>query len=322
VGDFEALSRFGLGCVTLGNKGREGVRLVHHALDLGVRVFDTADAYGGGSSERVLGQALRGRREAAIVATKAGYAFRERSQVECSLRHAVRPLLHAVRPRAQGESPHGAVNTRSAYTAQNFSPRYLRGALEASLRRLRTDYVDIYQLHGPQIVPNEDVMALMRDFMIEGKIRGFGVGLETLDQAFDWLATRTLATIQMPLSVFCPEARYRVIPRCVTLGIPVMARGVFAGGYLTRALDGGTAHLQPEQKTCLEEVAALAFISGVDAMQIAAWFVTAHEGVSTVVVGASSLQHLCDGVRYISTAPPPELISRLNMLGCSQQETS
>ena len=121
----EAASRFGLGCVTLGGQGRAGVRLVQRALYLGVRFFDTADAYGAGTSERTLGRALRGRRESVTVATKVGYVFRERSSAESYARGLVRPLA---RP-ASSRSPRGPIG-RNAYATQDFSPGYLRMALE------------------------------------------------------------------------------------------------------------------------------------------------------------------------------------------------
>jgi 1-deoxyxylulose-5-phosphate synthase len=310
----EAPSRFGLGCVTLGNKGRAGVRLVHQALDLGVDLFDTSDAYGAGSSERVLGTALRGRREEAIVATKAGYLFRERPAIECSARRLARPVLSAVRPLRQRDTDSPGARTPSAYAAQDFSPTYLRSALEGSLRRLATDYVDIYQLHGPRMVADDEVLALMHEFVVEGKIRGFGVGLESLDHAVVWLGIGELSSIQIPFGVLDPDARDVVIPQAATRGVPVIARGVFAGGHVARPSDHGAAGLRPGQAERLAAVAELAAEGGVDPMQVAAWFVTAHQGVSTVLVGASSSDHLRDGVRYVATPPPPELLARVEAL--------
>ena len=314
VGQSEAPSRFGLGCVTLGNKERAGVRLVHQALDLGVGVFDTSDAYGAGSSERVLGRALRGRREEAIVATKAGYLFRERPAIESLARRLARPVLSAARPLGQrGLSPSGA-GVPSAYAAQDFSATYLRSALEGSLRRLGTEHVDIYQLHGPRMVADDEVLALMHDLVVEGKIRWFGVGLESLDHAVAWLGTGALSSIQIPFGVLDPDARDVVIPQAVTRGVPVIARGVFAGGHVARPSDHSASRLRPGQAERLAAVAELASAHGVDPMQVAAWFVTAHDGVSTVLVGASSSQHLRDAVRYMATPSPPELIPRLEAL--------
>src|SRR5579859_7757969 len=145
MGTADATRPFGLGCVNLGSVGgRRGARLVHQALDLGVRFFDTADAYGAGASERVIGAALRGRRDRAFVATKAGYVFKERTALEHAARRlasaAIRPVGRLTR---RGSSATSLLAGSSGYASQDFSARHLRTALEASLRRLDTDYIDL-----------------------------------------------------------------------------------------------------------------------------------------------------------------------------------
>ena len=93
--------RVGLGCVNLGSSTgtseRAGVRLVHAALDAGITLFDTADAYGAGASERVLGRALRGRREGVEIATKGGYCFEQRSMLEQRVRRLAAPAIAGLR---------------------------------------------------------------------------------------------------------------------------------------------------------------------------------------------------------------------------------
>ncbi len=232
IGTANPPKELGLGCVSLGNKGRAGVRLVHGALDLGVRFFDTADSYGSGQSERVLGRALQRRRHEAFIATKAGYVFRDRSTLARATRNVVRPCFRAARRWArpvQGWSD----SKGTAYSQQDFSPTYLRSALEGSLRRLRTDFVDLFQLHGPHAM-HDDVCALMLDLRSEGKILGFGIGFEKFDSAPDWLASGALSSIQLPFGVLDPEAGDHVIPRAASLGTSVIVRGVFAGGFVAR----------------------------------------------------------------------------------------
>jgi aryl-alcohol dehydrogenase-like predicted oxidoreductase len=305
-------SQFGLGCVNLGSQGRAGVRLVHQALDLGVHFFDTADAYGSGQSERVLGRALRLRRQEAFIATKAGYIFKDRSTLASAARNVASPGLQVARRWAR--SVRGGPSSRgNAYGEQDFSPLYLRKALEGSLRRLGTDFVDLYQLHGPQTV-DDDVVALMLDLRSEGKIRGLGVGLERLDNAEDWLSTGALSGIQIPFGLLDPEAGDEIIPRAATLGIPVVVRGVFAGGFVARPSGGDTMRLRLGQPERLAALSALAAASGADTMQLAAWFVTARPGVSTVLVGTSSPRHLSHGVRCVQTPPPEHVLRRLEAL--------
>src|SRR4051812_37458985 len=114
--------RLGFGCVGLGSAGggrsvRRDVHLVREALDLGVGTFDTADVYGTGASERTLGRALRGRRDEASTATKGGYAFRERTAVEQSLRR----VASRTRGRLPRSAP-GAAAGGAAYQEQDHSP--------------------------------------------------------------------------------------------------------------------------------------------------------------------------------------------------------
>jgi aryl-alcohol dehydrogenase-like predicted oxidoreductase len=306
VGDTPA--RFGLGCVNLGSRGWTGIRLIHHALDLGVRFFDTADAYGCGHSERVLGRALRGRREAAYVATKGGYVFSERT----ALASAARPVLQGPAKYVRSRRG-GAGGLASAYERQDFSPRYLRGAVEGSLRRLGTDVIDLYQLHGPRSV-HDDVVALMVDLRSEGKIRGFGVGLEGLGSGEGWLETGELASIQVPFGLLDPQAKDEIIPRAAAQGVPVIARGVLAGGFVARPPGWNTEQLRSGQPERLAQLSALAATVGVSPIQLAMWFVIARRGVSTLLVGTSSMDHLSAAVRYTRMAAPEEVLGLLDRL--------
>jgi aryl-alcohol dehydrogenase-like predicted oxidoreductase len=129
----------------------EAIRLHHRAFDLGITFFDTADGYGNGRAEQMLAQAFRGRRDQIQIATKFGYNFYE----------------HGHERRGQQEIPH------------DFSPKFVRFALEKSLERLETETIDIYQLHNPRMTAIEcdDLFSLLEDVKTEGKIRGYGVAL-------------------------------------------------------------------------------------------------------------------------------------------------
>jgi aryl-alcohol dehydrogenase-like predicted oxidoreductase len=282
---------------------------------LGVRFFDTADAYGAGSSEQVIGRALQRRRHRAFVATKGGYVFKERTALEQAARRVARVALRRVRQLpGQGPAPTSRLAGSRGYESQDFSPRHLRLALEASLRRLQTDYVDLYQLHGPREVCDEDVLALMLDLRSEGKVLGFGVGLESLRPAMEWLGTGALSSIQIPFGVLDPEAGEEVVPWARTHGVSVIARGVFAGGLLVDGSNGDDALLRPGQPDLRMTVRALASGAGVDALQIAAWYVTTRPGVTTVLVGTSSSRHLDQSLRYVEAQPPDDILPLLDAL--------
>ncbi|HZV77426.1 MAG TPA: aldo/keto reductase [Candidatus Babeliales bacterium] len=152
----------------------EAVALLHAARDLGITLYDAADTYGNGRSEEQLAKAFAGRRDNVVYATKFGYDF-----------------SNAAGRRGQVELP------------QDFSPGFVRAALEASLRRLQTDYVDIYQAHNARMTQIEDdaLWELLEAFKREGKVRMYGVAL---GPAIGWLyegvnavRRRNVATLQI-----------------------------------------------------------------------------------------------------------------------------
>jgi len=284
---------------------------VHQAFDLGVRFFDTADVYGHGQSEVVLGRAVRARRAETVIATKGGYPFRERSALMGAVRRAARPYVGvALRLTNRGSV---AVASGSSYLSKDFSPRYLRSALEASLVRLRTDHVDLYQLHGPEAV-HDDVLALMSELISEGKIRRFGIGLESLSPAEEWLTSGGVSDVQLPFGVLDPLAGDRVIPLAHQSGVSVIVRGVFAGGFVGRVPGGDTSRLRAGQPELLKELSALASASGATPTQLALWYVLARDDVSMALVGTSSTGHLADVVRYARTEPAEDVLAALQSI--------
>ena len=305
---------FGLGCVNLGDPSsggrRGGTRLVHRALELGVQFFDTADSYGGGTSERVLGRALHRHRDKVIVATKAGYIFRDRGPIERAVRRAVPPVLRrAAQSRLTGQGT-AARLAGGNYSSQDFSEHYLRTALDASLRRLGTDYVDLYQLHAPPGAQGADVISALMDLQIQGKIRGFGVGLGGLDAATDWLESAYLSSIQVPFGVLDRQAGATVIPHARAHHVPVIARGIFAGGLMT-GQSGVDAGLRPDQSQTAATVRRLAAELGTHPLRVAASFVTATPGITTALVGTTSVRHLEESIRFVEDPPLEEVLVAL-----------
>ncbi|MDE2573502.1 MAG: aldo/keto reductase [bacterium] len=153
---------FGLWTISTGWWGEhsddDAVRMLQEAYDLGITFYDAADAYGNGRSEEQLAQAFAGRRDKVVYATKFGYDF----------------YHHGDERRGQNELP------------QDFSPSFVRFALEQSLRRLRTDCIDIYQIHNAKLehVYDDALWSLLEDLKREGKIRMYGVAL---GPAIGWL---------------------------------------------------------------------------------------------------------------------------------------
>lgn len=214
--DGPEVSLLGLGCNNFGQRvnAAETRDIVAAALDEGVTFFDTADLYGRTDSERYLGQALGPRRADVVVATKWGYTTLEGAPT-------VRSFPLRARPAARG------------------SGVYIRWALEQSLRRLATDWIDVYQYHAIDTeTPLEETFAALLDLVREGKIRY--VGLPSLDVARLEHAASVAARVGLPvvamqvhLNMIRREAERDVLPACERLGVAVLPYLPLEGGVLT-----------------------------------------------------------------------------------------
>jgi aryl-alcohol dehydrogenase-like predicted oxidoreductase len=205
------VSVVGLGCNVFGDAldADASAAVVHAALDAGVNFFDTADSYGGTRSEEFLGRALSGARDRAVIATKFGM-----------------PLDEA--------RPGGA------------RPEYVRAAVEGSLRRLQTDYIDLYQLHAPDpdvpIVETLGALALLVD---DGKVREIGCSnfeLDELREASDVADVGTrFVSVQGEYNLLKRRAERTLIPECERLGIAFLPYFPLASGLLTGKYRRGQA---------------------------------------------------------------------------------
>ncbi|MFB9236180.1 aldo/keto reductase [Plantactinospora siamensis] len=179
----------------------ESIRTIHRALDLGVTLFDTSSNYGAGHSERVLGRALAGRRDRAVIATKFGNRSDEATR------------------RALGSDP---------------SPAYAVASLEESLRRLGTDHVDLYQLHLGVLPASAalDLVDTLEDLVSQGKIRAYGWSTDFPDAARAFAtAGPHCAAIQLDESVLADNAP--LLGLCEELDLASLCRGPLAMGLLT-----------------------------------------------------------------------------------------
>jgi aryl-alcohol dehydrogenase-like predicted oxidoreductase len=185
--------------------------LLRRGLDLGITFFDTGDTYGNGRGETLLTQAFAGRRQDIVIATKFGYDFYSQPDAD----------------RGQRERP------------QDFSPRFVRFALEQSLKRLQSDYVDLYQLHNPRLeaVQRDDLFALLEDLKSEGKIRAYGAalgpaigGTEHGDQLMR--ARPQLSSLQIIYNLLEQDPGRRFVPIAHELDISLLVRVPHSSGLL------------------------------------------------------------------------------------------
>ena len=303
--------RLGLGCVSMGSVARrrvgDDVRLVRAAIDLGVTVFDTADVYGGGASEHVLGRAVRGRRDEVVIATKGGFVFRERPAAEQWVRRHSKEVVTSARQRG-GRRP--VPSPSGSYAHQDFSRRHLRNAVQASLRRLRTDRIDVYQLHSPpDVMP--DLLEQLSDLVAVGDVARFGVGADSVAAADAWIDVPGISVIQLPFGIVDPQAASTTFLLAREHGTELWARAVLGGGLLRLADRDPAAmaiHPKSNQVDALRRIAADA---GLDQYQLAFGFVRAHASdVSTVLVGSTSVAHLRRDAELLARPPLDEDVLR------------
>jgi aryl-alcohol dehydrogenase-like predicted oxidoreductase len=304
----------GLGCVGLGSAANrsvgDDVRLVRAAVDLGITVFDTADAYGNGASERVLGKALRGRRDAIVVATKGGFVFRARPPLVQWARRRGKSILQRTRSLGSAQAASRALGGAVPYSSQDFSPRHLRDAVHASLRRLRTDRIDVYQLHGPpQHIPG--LVEQLADLVLVGDVVRFGIGADSVPTADAWIEEPGIDVLQVPFGVLGPEAAATTFPRARAAGRDVWVRGVLGAGLLGLADRDPAALAGDPNAARLERLRQIADDAGLDVYQLAFGFVRAHaDDIAAVLVGSTSVEHLARNVELLTGPPLPVDVRR------------
>jgi aryl-alcohol dehydrogenase-like predicted oxidoreductase len=292
-----SVSVVGLGCNNFGGRvDLEGTRaVVDAAIDAGVTLLDTADVYGkSGGSEELLGRVLEGRRDRVVVATKFGNDMGDGTQ-------------------ARG------------------SRTYIRKAIDASLRRLRTDYVDLYQYHRADgITPYEETFGALDELVVEGKVRHVGHSnfeARTVEE-IDGLARRhgwaRPVSAQNQYSLIRREAEAELLPTCDRLGIGVLPYFPLASGLLTgkyrrdeprpegTRLSNRDEVFTDETFDRLEALEALGRRSGVDLLTVAISGLLAQPAVASVIAGATKPDQVRANVAAAAWEPSPEDVAALN----------
>lgn len=259
----------------------EGVAAIRHARELGVTLFDTAQGYGFGASERLLGRALREeldeRRDEIVIATKGGLRMTDSGLVRDS------------------------------------SPSWLRSGVEDSLRALGVEHIDIYQVHWPDPkVPFGETADALQALVDEGKIRHVGVSNFDAAQMEEFGRTRPVETLQPPYHLFRRGIEAELLPYAGEHDIGVLVYGPLAHGLLTGALDeetefpdgdwrGGAPFFKGEEYRCnlaaereLERFAGEHF--GVSVSRLAIAWTLANPAVDAAIVGARHSHHIGDSV--------------------------
>jgi len=280
---------------SIGNPDHDdAIRIVHKALDAGINLVDTADGYSLGASEEVVGKALKGRRDSVVLATK-----------------FTRPM---------GEDP----NQRGA------SRRWIMAAVEGSLRRLQTDYIDIYQVHRPDFDTDvEETLSALTDLIRSGKVRAIGSSTTLPSDIVDaqWVAERRglerFRTEQPPYSILNRGIEREVLPLAQRFGMGVLVWGPLGQGMLTGRVRRGreidlvrAPFLQgfaDEQRIeAVERIVALADEAGLPMTHLAMAFAIAHPGVSSALLGPRTMAHLDDLLAGLDVVLSDDILDRID----------
>jgi aryl-alcohol dehydrogenase-like predicted oxidoreductase len=282
------VSAYCLGAMMFGQWGNpdhdDSIAIIHAALDGGINFIDTADAYSGGESEEIVGNALSGRRDDVVLATKVHFPM-------------------SPDPNSRGSSR-----------------RWIVREAENSLRRLRTDYIDLYQVHRPD--PDTDIeetLSALSDLVHSGKVRAIGSSTFPAEQIVEaqWVADRRgyvrFRCEQPPYSIFARGIESAVLPTCQRYGMGAITWSPLAAGWLTgryRA-EGGVdmtghraarmpARFDPSlpgnaaKLTAVEELIKLAADAGCSLTHLALAFVTGHPAVTAAIIGPRTMDQLTD----------------------------
>jgi aryl-alcohol dehydrogenase-like predicted oxidoreductase len=258
------------------------IRIIHRALDAGINFIDTADVYSRGESEEIVGKALsEGRRENVVLATK----------------------FHGT----MGDDPNESGNSR----------RWIFREVEASLRRLRTDWIDLYQVHRwDPFTDHDETLGALSDLVAQGKVRYIGSSTYPAAQIMkaQWVARERgrerFVCEQPPYSLLVRGIEADVLPTCEELAMGVIAWSPLAGGWLSGRWRKGASDLTsrrslmipqrydlsiPANQTKLEAAEALAQLAeeaGMSLIHLAIAFVIRHPAVTAAIIGPRTLEHL------------------------------
>jgi len=294
------VSKFGLGCARIGGifqgDANGFLKLLSAAADFGLNFFDTADMYSQGESEILLGKAFHKRRDSVIIASKAGYCLPTRRRFAARIKPLLRPLIRALKVRRTllPQSARGALS-------QDFSPAYLQRSVEASLRRLRTDYLDLFQLHSVplDVVQRGDWEPVLDSLQRAGKIRYYGVSCDVREAGLAGLKYAGVRSVQCLLNLLEQGNASELIPQAHAQQVAIIARECLANGLLIKDVSESElrSYCSSDEEAAkrsaqLKEFRKQAADAGVSLTTLALKYTTELSGVSVTLLGARSVDQL------------------------------
>lgn len=302
------VSELGMGCSGIGRTmyrrdDSGAIATLRESLDEGVNFYDTAPGYSAGESERLIGEAFRGKRDQVIITSKAGVIGTPVGRFAKRYKHLLRPVHSLFRP-FQASLPR-------LYQSQkrvDFSREFIIGSLEKSLARLQTDYLDVFLLHHPtpESLKRAEFCNTFLELRQAGKIRHWGISPDTLEQALLSLEVPGVEVIQLDVSLLSREPLESFMRLAQEKNVGVVARKVLEQGLLTGTHEQTKADRWVTDKDWLRETKEKAGqlgsleSDGRTLSQAALLFIRGLQEVATAVVGYSSLEHLRENVQAYS----------------------
>jgi aryl-alcohol dehydrogenase-like predicted oxidoreductase len=301
------VSSYALGAMMFGAIGNpdhdDSIRIIHKALDAGVNFIDTSDAYANGESEEIVGKALKGRRDDVIVATKVGL-----------------PLGHTPNGRQSVPNKGGA------------SRRWIIAEVENSLRRLQTDYIDLYQVHRPD--PDtaiDETLSALTDLVRSGKVRAIGSSnmLPSDIVEAQWIAKeRGLEAFhanQPTYSILARGIESEVLPVARRYGMGIVVWSPLGMGLLTGRVRKGQesdlrrnnifSHMRDERRLdVVEQLIPLAEKAGLPMTHLAMAFAVAHPDVTSALIGPRTMEQLDDLLASVQVELSDDLLDEIDKI--------
>ncbi len=329
------VSSFGLGTMTFGRQveEKESIRIIHRALDLGVTHLDTADMYVNGVTEEIVGKAIKGMRPTIVLASKVGHILKLGKKWG---EQKISGPIDLARPQAFFPWPGGEdVGPNDI----GLSRKHILQAVEASLKRLQTDYLDIYYAHMPDYdTPLDETVRAMDDLVRQGKVRYLGCSNFRAFQVSKalWISDKyNLARwdcIQPPYNLLTRDIEYELLPLCAEEGVGVCPYSPMAAGFLSGKYEKGKeplegarfslAHLGYKYNlkdwndlnfAVVQQLAKIAGDHGKTLPQFALAWVLSNKTVTSIVCGATSGEQLENNVKATEIA-----ISREELEACNE----
>lgn len=269
----------------------DSLAAIRRARDLGVTFFDTSDAYGFGRSESLLGLVLSRTRQEAVIATKVG-----------------------------------VVRTSTGALKKDFSKQHIFHAVDGSLKRLRTDYIDLYQLHNPTIddLKREEIQEAMEMLQDAGKIRSWGVSVSTVEDGIEVVRRGWAHALQVLYNVLNQAPEINLFPMAKEKGYGIIARVPLASGLLTGKFRNDTVFTKDDVRQnfltqrrleeALDRIDDMKSIVGGTAPNLAhaaLQFVLANDAVSTTIPGARTVRQVEGNVAAAEGSLPREVVEKL-----------